>query len=137
VHRGKGAKDRYVPLPESTVEILREYWKSHRNAVWLFPALGRDGKGGSSAQRPVSKETVQGALRRTVVRLGMNKRVTPHVFRHCYATHLIEANVPIRRVQQYLGHSTLASTMIYVHLTSVGEVDCRKRINQLMRGVLS
>ena len=137
VQRGKGAKDRYVPLPEVTLHILRDYWKTHRNPTWLFPALGRDSKGGPTADRPVRKETIQGALRRTVVRLGIKKHVTPHVFRHSYASHLIEANVPIRHVQEYLGHSTLASTMIYVHVTSIAEGDSRQKINQLMRGILS
>jgi site-specific recombinase XerD len=137
IHHGKGAKDRVIPLPESTLVILREYWKRHRNADWLFPALGRDGKKGPTADRPVTAVTVQGALRRTVVRLGIKKRVTPHTFRHSYATHMIEAGVPVRHVQECLGHASLASVMIYLHITSHGKEDSRRRLNQLMRGVLS
>ena len=137
IHQGKGAKDRVIPLPESTLRILREYWKSHRNPHWVFPALGRDSKGGPTAERPVRAVTVQNALRRTVTRLGIKKRVTTHTFRHSYATHMIEAGVPVRHVQECLGHSSLATVMIYLHITSHGKEDSRRRLNQLMRGVLS
>jgi site-specific recombinase XerD len=137
VHQGKGAKDRYVPLPEATLHILREYYRTHRNPEWLFPGLGRDGKKGPKAARPVTSVTVQGALRRTVKRVGIRKTVTPHTFRHSYATHMIEAGVPVRHVQEALGHASLATVMIYLHITSHGKEDSRRRMNQLMRGVLS
>lgn len=137
IHHGKGAKDRVIPLPESTLRILREYWKTHRNPQWMFPALGRDGKKGPKAERPVTAVTVQGALRRTLSRLKISKHVTPHTFRHSYATHMIEAGVPVRHVQECLGHASLASVMIYLHVTSHGKEDSRRRLNQLMRGVLS
>jgi integrase/recombinase XerD len=137
VRQGKGCKDRYVPLPEDTLLLLRKHWSTHRNPTWMFPSLGRDGKQGPVATQPMSNVTAQGALRKAVKQLGLKKHATPHTFRHSYATHLIEAHVPIRHVQQYLGHSSLASTMIYVHVTSIGEGDSRCRINELMRGVLS
>ena len=137
VHAGKGAKDRLVPMPKTTLQSLREYWKTHRNPKWIFPGLGRDGKGGRTAEKPVSATTVQGALRGTVKRLGLKKHVHPHTFRHSYATHLIEAGVPVRHVQEYLGHQTLASTTVYLHLTTAGKQESRSRINQLMRGVSS
>ena len=137
VHHGKGAKDRVIPLPESTLRILRDYWKSQRNPNWMFPALGRDGKGGPRAERPVRAVTVQGALRRAVKRLGIKKHVTTHTFRHSYATHLIEAGVPVRHVQECLGHASLATVMIYLHITHHGKEDSRRRLNQLMRGILS
>ena len=60
-----------------------------------------------------------------------------HTFRHSYATHLLEAGVNIRLVQQYLGHASLASTMIYAHVTRVGQQDACQRINRLMSGVQS
>ncbi len=137
VHAGKGAKDRLVPLPETTLHALRRYWKTHRNEKWIFPALGRDAKGGPAAARPVSESAVQGALRRVCGKLGMRKHVHTHTFRHSYATHLIEAGVSVRHVQEYLGHDTMASTMIYLHLTTAGKEESRSRINQLVRGVVS
>lgn len=134
VHRGKGAKDRYVPLPLPTLDVLRDYWKRHRNPVWIFPRLGRSGKEGPKAQKPMSKGTVQGALRRILKQLNIQKRVSVHTLRHSYATHLLEAGVNIRRIQQYLGHSSLNSTMVYLHLTTQGHEHAYGIINDLMKG---
>ncbi len=132
VHRGKGAVDRYVPLPVSTLQVLRRYWTTHLNPRLLFPALGRDGKQGRSATEPVSRKTAQAALRRVVAELGINKRVSPHTLRHCYATHLLEAGVNLRLIQKYLGHRSLKATSIYLHLTSLGEERAHAAINHLM-----
>ncbi|MBI2877104.1 MAG: tyrosine-type recombinase/integrase [Candidatus Tectomicrobia bacterium] len=66
VHRGKGAKDRYVPLPTKTLLVLREYWKTHRNPLWIFPATGRNHKQMATAQEPMSRSSVQGAFRRAM-----------------------------------------------------------------------
>ena len=137
VHRGKGAKERYVPLPESTLFILRDYWKQHRNPSWIFPRLGRGGKEGPAAKQPVSATSVQGALRRVVKQLKLNKRISIHTLRHSYATHLLEEGVNIRRIQQYLGHSSLSSTMIYLHLTTQGHERAYGIINDLMQEVTS
>jgi len=134
VHRGKGAKDRYVPLPESTLHILRNYWKLHRNPLWIFPQLNRSGKEGPKATRPMAKSSVQGALRRVLKQLKITKRISIHTFRHSYATHLLEAGVNIRRIQQYLGHSSLNSTMVYLHLTTQGHEHAHGIINDLMKG---
>jgi integrase/recombinase XerD len=135
VHRGKGAKDRYVPLPNSTLLRLRDYWATHRNPVLIFPALGRGGNRGSTATIPMNKSSVQGALRRVLAQLKIQKRVSIHTLRHSYATHLLEAGVNIRRIQQYLGHSSLTSTMVYLHLTTQGHEHAYGIINDLMREV--
>lgn len=136
VHRGKGAKDRYVPLPQKTYHILRHYWSTHRNPVWIFPRLGRSGKEGHSATQPMSRATVQGALRRVLKELNFNKKgISIHTLRHSYATHLLEAGVNIRRIQQYLGHSSLATTMVYFHLTTQGHHKAYQIINDLMQEV--
>jgi integrase/recombinase XerD len=134
VHRGKGAKDRYVPLPKSTLHKLRNYWKQHRNPLWVFPRLGRSGLEGPRATRPMAKGTVQGALRRVLKQLNIKKRISIHTLRHSYATHLLEAGVNIRRIQQYLGHSSLNSTMVYLHLTTQGHEHAYRIINELMKG---
>lgn len=129
--------DRLVPLPENTLELLRGWWKTHRNARFVFPATGRDGRQGATATRAVPQGTVQGALRRTAQRLKMGKHIHPHTFRHSYATHLIEAGVPIQHVQLCLGHRSLVTTMIYLHVTESGREASRVKLNQLVRGVLS
>lgn len=132
VHRGKGAKDRYVPLPEATLHILRDYWKRHRNPLWIFPRLGHGGKEGPAATTPMNKSSVQGALRRVLKALKFQKRVSIHTLRHSYATHLLEAGVNIRRIQQYLGHHSLNSTIVYLHLTTQGHEHAYGIINNLM-----
>lgn len=138
IHGGKGALDRMVPLPSITLSALREYYKTHRNPKWIFPALGHNnGKGAQFAGDHVSDSGVQGVLRSTLKRLGFKKHVHPHVFRHAYATHLLEANIPIRHVQKILGHKTLQSTMIYLHVTTQAQTDSHERVSQLMQGVLS
>jgi len=135
VHRGKGAKDRYVPLPEETYQLLRRYWVTHRNFVFIFPALGRGGNEGPTAKSPMALDSAQGAFRKAKVAAGITKRrVSVHTLRHCYATHLLEAGVNPRVVQRYMGHSSLETTMVYFHLTSKGTEDACRIINSTMRG---
>ncbi|MBV8146029.1 MAG: site-specific integrase [Gammaproteobacteria bacterium] len=132
VHRGKGAKDRYVPLPSSTLKLLREYWATHRHPVWLFPATGRNHRQAALADGPMDKTSVQGAMRRVVSELKLRKAISIHTLRHSYATHLLEAGVNLRLIQQYLGHCSLHTTMVYLHLTTVSHEQARARIEELM-----
>lgn len=135
VHRGKGAKDRFVPLPGETLVLLRRYWRTHRNAVLLFPALGRGRKLGPTSKRPMSIDSVQGAFRDARKAAGITKRrVTIHTLRHCYATHLLEAGVNPRIIQRYMGHTNLETTMMYFHLTQKGAEDAYRIIDDTMRG---
>jgi site-specific recombinase XerD len=133
VHRGKGAKDRYVPLPSSTLRMLRQYWVTHRHPVWLFPATGRDHRQAALADEPMDRSSVQGAMRRVVQQLKLQKAISIHSLRHSYATHLLEAGVNLRLIQQYLGHSSLQTTMVYLHLTTVSQEQAVARIEALMR----
>jgi integrase/recombinase XerD len=136
IHRGKGAKDRYVPLPNDTLALLRTYWKTHRHRTWLFPATGRDQKQSSSATSPMSRSSVQGAFRKAKHRAGITKTgVAIHTLRHSYATHLLEAGVHPRLIQRYLGHTQLETTMVSLHLTHKGHEDAYERINSLMQGL--
>jgi integrase/recombinase XerD len=132
VHHGKGAKDRYVPLPPRTLSLLRQYWATHRHPLWLFPATGRDHQHAASATGPMERSSVQGAMRRVVQELGLRKAISIHTLRHSYATHLLEAGVNLRLIQQYLGHSSLQTTMIYLHLTSLGQEQARAAIERVM-----
>src|SRR5262245_25454515 len=133
VHRGKGAKDRFVPLPSSTLQALRAYWATHRHRTWLFPATGRDHGQAARADSPMERSSVQGALRRVVRDLGFRKAVSIHTLRHSYATHLLEAGVNLRLIPQDLGHSSLQTTMVYLHLTAASHEQARARIEELMR----
>src|SRR5215831_14638091 len=114
VHRGKGAKDRYVPLPEDTLALLRTSWKTHRNKTWLFPATGRDHTQSPTAASPMSRSSVQGAFRTARQRAGINPRL----------------------IQRYLGHTQLETTMVYLHLTHKGHEDAYERLNALMHKLL-
>jgi integrase/recombinase XerD len=133
VHRGKGAKDRYVPLPPRTLQMLRDYWSTHRHPRWLFPAVGQDQKTATAASHPMPKNSVQGALRRVVRQLGLKKKVSIHTLRHSYATHLLEAGVNLRQIQQYLGHRSLKTTTLYLHLTSQGQEHAVATLEALMQ----
>jgi site-specific recombinase XerD len=132
VHRGKGSVDRYVPLPASTLEALRGYWTTHRNPRLLFPALGRGRMDGRTATEPMPRARIQGPLSRVVKELGIKKRVSVHTLRHSYATHLLEAGVNLRLIQKYLGHKSLQTTTIYLHLTRHGEEHAHAQIDALM-----
>ena len=136
VHRGKGARDRFVPLPKTALAILRAHWKTHRNARLLFPAWGRDSRSGATADTPMAISSVQGAFRAAKRAAGIAKRgVSIHTLRHCYATHLLEAGVNLRVIQKNLGHSSLESTMVYLHLTAKGNEDAYALIDNLMQGL--
>jgi integrase/recombinase XerD len=132
VHLGKGAKDRYVPLPQRTLDLLRQHWLTHRDPVWLFPARKRDGVRITPAARPMQRSTLQETMRLVVKELNIHKDITIHTLRHSYATHLLEAGVNLRLIQQYLGHSSLRTTMIYLHVTSLGQESARVGIESLM-----
>jgi site-specific recombinase XerD len=122
IHRGKGAKDRYVPLPAETLALLRTYWKTHRHPPWLLPATGRNHQQSPTATTPMSRSSVQGAFRTAKYRAGLTKTGGAiHTLRHSYATHLLEAGVNPRLIQRYLGHTQLETTMIYLHLTHKGQ----------------
>ena len=82
VHRGKGAKDRYVPLPTSTLKVLREHWRTHRNPRLLFPADGRNHQGASTTQRSVPPSTVQKPIKQIVDQLNFGKKISLHTLRN-------------------------------------------------------
>ena len=132
VRHGKGGKDRYVPLPERTVELLREYWRTHRNPVWIFPSEGQDHVDLKNSTEPMHKSSVQDAFRAALKETKINKAASVHTLRHSWATHLLEAGVNLRLIQEYLGHSSPTTTSIYTHLTARAEDLGRQAINRIM-----
>ena len=136
VHRGKGAKDRDVPLPEETRTLLRTSWKTPRHPTWLFPATGRDHQQGPTALSPMRRSSVQGACRKATHRAGITKTgVASHPLRHASATQLREAGVNPRRMQRSLEHTPLETTMVSLHLTHTGHAEAYERRNALMHGL--
>jgi integrase/recombinase XerD len=132
VRHGKGAKDRYVPLPERTLQLLRDYWRTHRHPALLFPAEGRNHIDLVRATEPMSKSSVQDAFRAALKESGNHKRASVHTLRHSWATHLLEAGVNLRLIQEWLGHNSPATTSVYTHLTVKAEQLGAAAINQLM-----
>jgi site-specific recombinase XerD len=137
VHRGKGAKDRVGPLPTSTLHLLRSYWATHRHKQFLFPADGRDhslAKDGVSTAKTVMSETAaQEAIKKITTGIDFGKKVSIHTLRHSYATHLLEAGVSLKVIQKYMGHSSLATTLVYLHLTDTAEANAREVIEKIFR----
>lgn len=113
--RGKGNKDRYVPLAEPTLESLRACWKLHRSKPWLFPA--RLQPRSSQQEGPISTDNLRIAFHAARQRSGVSKPARVHTLRHSYATHLMEAGVQLRLIQEILGHTSPRTTAIYTHLT--------------------
>ncbi|MFH1027381.1 MAG: tyrosine-type recombinase/integrase [Pseudomonadota bacterium] len=132
VRNSKGNKDRNVPLPPKTLELLREQWKSHKNKVWIFPSTGNGAKNMPYATTTLSSKTVQAAFRSAVKSAGINKKATVHTLRHSWATHLLEASINLRLIQIWLGHSSPATTSVYTHLTEKSKTMAVKTINELM-----
>jgi len=125
ISQGKGGKDRYIPLPDTCLDILRKHWRTHRNQVWLFPSPNQE-------DRPMNESSLQRAFRAAVRESGVHKKATVHTLRHSYATHLLEAGLNLRIIQGYLGHASPATTAIYTHLTSVTETQSLDIIDNLV-----
>lgn len=132
IRHGKGNKDRYVPLPQSTLEGLRQYWKTHRNPIWLFPSEGRAHLNLAKATEPIHHSGVQEAFHAALKDSHINKRASVHTLRHSWATHLLEGGVNLRLIQEYLGHSSPATTSLYTHLTARAEQLGADIINRLI-----
>jgi integrase/recombinase XerD len=114
VRGGKGRKDREVMLSPVLLEALREHWRRHKPKEWLFP-----GGKNHTADRPINSKVVWFACHEAAKRAGLEKKVYPHILRHCFATHLLENGTDLRRIQMLLGHSDLEETTIYLHVSKL------------------
>jgi len=125
---GKGKRDRYVALPESTLRLLREFWKTHRSPKWLFPSPYLQHSGD-----PITGESLQRAFRAAWKKTGIAKRAHVHSLRHSYATHLMEAGIHLRLIQDTLGHRSPKTTAVYTHLTSQVRDTLTNPLRELMK----
>ena len=110
VQQGKAKRDRYVVLSSTLLHELREYWQRYRPQSWLFPGNRRD--------RSLSPTSVQKASAQARLRARIAKPVTTHTMRHCFATHLLEAGTDLRTIQLWLGHKSLQTTAVYLHVAT-------------------
>ena len=107
VQQAKGFKDRYSILSPKALELLREYWKKYRPVVWLFET--RRGK-------QMSQSAVGIAFRKALRKAGIRKQTGIHGLRHSFATHLLEQGVSLPLIQKLLGHRSLKTTSVYLHV---------------------
>ena len=111
VDQGKGKKDRYTLLSTVALETLRAYWKEYRPKNWLFP---KD----NESENPVHIDTIRTVFKRAKIAAGITKPASCHTLRHSFATHLLEAGADLHHIQLLLGHSSIRTTTIYLHVSN-------------------
>ncbi len=122
VRAGKGNKDRHVPLPQRTLELLREYWAAYRPTTCLL--VTKDG-------RPLADHRVRYFLKKAVKQSRIGKRISCHTLRHSYATNLMEQGLDVRIIQSLLGHRSLKTTTLYLHITQSAMQSVQQAVNDL------
>jgi integrase/recombinase XerD len=109
IEQAKGAKDRYTLLAQTTLELLRTYWKAYHPTYWLFMGHGRAGH--------ITERTIQKIFETSKAKAGIIKPASVHTLRHSFATHLLENGVGLHHIQMLLGHRSPHTTTIYLHVT--------------------
>lgn len=109
IRGAKGKKDRYTLLSAALLELLRQYYKKYRPQYWLFE--------GHSASSQYSASSIGKILKEAKQKAGITKRVTPHMLRHSFATHLLEQGTDLRYIQELLGHGSSKTTEIYTDVS--------------------
>jgi site-specific recombinase XerD len=127
VRSGKGAKDRTVPLPSPLLERLRRYWKTDR------PSSERKLLFVSAKGTAIDETTLQKTFSAACTDAKLARRATIHTLRHSYATHLVEAGISLRTVQDILGHKSLRTTEVYMHVTAPSRERVREVVDELLR----
>jgi integrase/recombinase XerD len=113
IQQGKGGRDRYVPLSTTLLATLRAYYRWMRPKTWLFPGT----VAGWRADKPITPKVLWEACVVAAQRAGLRTRVSPHLLRHSYATHLLESGADLRTIQLLLGHAEVRHTVLYLHLS--------------------
>ena len=108
IRKGKGGKDRYALLPQRTLCILREYYRAYKPKDWLFI---------NSIGGRITAQSIEAALHAAVESSGVQKHITVHTLRHCFATHLLNEGKNIYQIKRLLGHVRLDTTTWYLHLS--------------------
>jgi site-specific recombinase XerD len=120
VRNGKGKKDRYVPLSDHLIRGLRTYILAEKPEVYLFNGQPMEDGSGGDFDRRYSQRGVQWAVKTAAKNAGISKEVSVHTLRHTYATHLLEDGLDIVSIKNLLGHESIETTMIYLHVAQCG-----------------
>jgi site-specific recombinase XerD len=129
VEHGKGDKDRYVPLADDVLQLLRAWWRAAHPRTWLFAAM-------HDPAQSMAPKTAQRWYRAACAHAAITKRGGIHTLRHCYATHLLEAGVDLHSLSQWLGHNHVSTTTRYLHLTRPDVPDGARRDPLSLLGAL-
>jgi integrase/recombinase XerD len=113
IERGKGGVDREVPLNPKLLTTLREYWRWMRPKTYLFPGTSN----GWRADKPITPKVIWEAVQTAAHKAGIQKHVTPHTLRHCFATHMLEEGADLRTIQVLMGHKDIEATTRYLHVS--------------------
>ena len=124
IKQGKGNRDRYSLLSKANLAILREYYKQYRPKNWLFP--------GHDPSKPINPRTLTILFRDAKRKAGIKKDVTFHSLRHSFATHLLEDNVHICHIQKLLGHKSIHTTCIYLHITRLSLLNVKSPMDTMV-----
>lgn len=124
VHNGKGNKSRDTLLAQNTLKLLRSYYRLYHPAEYLFESF-RPGV-------PYSASSVKEVVQRATQKAGITKHIYPHSLRHAFATHLLEDGTNLKVIQKLLGHTSLRSTMIYLHLARIDYNDVKSPFDHTM-----
>jgi len=132
IRRGKGHKDRFVPLPDLTYQALRHLWSKHRHPTLLFPSPAGSPDHIRQTTGHMSHKGIQNAMKVLVNECGIKKKISIHSLRHSFATHLLEQGLSLRHIQVLLGHSSPKTTALYTHLTDITDQNSAKAMNQMV-----
>jgi integrase/recombinase XerD len=124
---GKGNKERLVPLPMPMLDQLRQIWKLHHHPRWIFP--------NKDNTNHVNTAVLYQSFKDARAQSGVDPAVSPHTLRHSYATRLMDSGVDIGIVQLLLGHASIKSTVVYIHLSEVNRRHIREFLDDFMVGL--
>jgi site-specific recombinase XerD len=134
IRDSKGGKDRYVVMPELTLQALRRFWKTHRHPRLLFPSPVFDAELSRRVGASMDASSVQAAFRATLLECRIHKRLTIRSLRHAYATHLLELGMDMRLIQDLMGHEDSKTTARYAHITKTCRDHTADRLQLLLEG---
>jgi integrase/recombinase XerD len=132
VRGGKGDKDRYVPITDKLLHMLRRWWASHRHPRLIFPNPTGGPDRVRQATSSMDRGGVQAAMSAAVAETRIGRRISVHSLRHCFSTHMLELGVDLRELQTILGHAHPETTARYAHLTEVTAAQARERQGRLL-----